>query len=412
MSLLAILLPVRGRSPAPGEAPAATPIAAAVEPTAPWRFVFSRTGQTVDHQGRASAAGLPKADRIVLVAPDEDVSWLAVHLPKAAAKRLKDVLRGALEDQLLEEPAAAHLAVSNRGLPGDGPTWVAALHKPWLERHLKELLDQGVQADALVSLSEPGLQLRGHARVGLDGQALAVVCGPQGVAHGPLAWPGWRTRLQGTPSWTAEPGAAQALAEQGVASPRLLDPAQRALEAACSGTNLLQFDLTPQMKGSRAVMAAWSSFKDRRFRTLHIGLAALLAVQAVGLNVSAWQAQRHLQALQGRSEQVLREAFPSIKVVVDPVAQAERELLTLRRASGEPGPTDLETWLDLAAAAWAGQPTPLDSVRLDAQGLTLVATSWPPDRVQGLQDHARQHGWQVRVDSGVLRVSKSGVASP
>ncbi|NDF63070.1 MAG: hypothetical protein EB136_09205, partial [Synechococcaceae bacterium WBB_3_034] len=79
---------------------------------------------------------------------------------------------------------------------------------------------------------------------------------------------------------------------------------------------------------------------------------------------------------------------------------------------GEPGPTDLETWLDLAAAAWAGQPTPLDSVRLDAQGLTLVATSWPPDRVQGLQDHARRHGWQVRVDSGVLRVSKSGVASP
>lgn len=411
MSLLAILLPGRGRTPPIGESSATSRVDPSSDSAPEWRFVFSRDGQTVAQEGSVATSQLPKAERVVLVAQDEDVSWLSVKLPKAAASRLKEVLGGALEDQLLEDPAQTHLAISRMGLREDEPTWVAALHRPWLEHVLSQLSEQGLQADALVSLSEPEPTLRAHARLSVEGMPLAVVSGPHGVASWPLGWAGWRSRLSETPSWTAEPAAAQALSEVGESSGRLVSASERALGAAASGTNLLQFGLTPQMKGSRAVLAAWSAFKERRYRAIHVGLIALILIQAIGLNLSAWSARQDVRQVQSRSEQLLREAFPSIKVVVDPVVQAERELQTLRSASGEPGPTDLETWIDLTATVWAGQPAPLKTLRLDAQGLSLEAAQWPEELVAVMQDYARQQGWQAQLNGGVLRLSKSAMTS-
>ncbi|MFN5724214.1 MAG: type II secretion system protein GspL, partial [Betaproteobacteria bacterium] len=77
-----------------------------------WRFVYSRDGLGIDREGMAAPAQLPRADRTVLVLQDEDVSWLQALLPKSAAKRLQPALVGALEDQLLEDAAVTHLAMS------------------------------------------------------------------------------------------------------------------------------------------------------------------------------------------------------------------------------------------------------------------------------------------------------------
>jgi general secretion pathway protein L len=345
-----------------------------------------------------------------------------------APKRLQDALRGALEDQLLEDNSSTHLAVSQQGVQADGPTWVAALHRPWIEQTLAHLHEQGLQADALVSLSEPGPQWQAHACIDAQGQAVAVVSGPQGVAMCPLGWSGWRARQphprgartrdeshdglgHATPAlrWTAEPNAAQALAEQGQADARLWEFSQRAMHAATTGTNLLQFDLRPQRQGTRALWAAWTAFKGPRYRAVHIGLLALVLVQALGLNLSAWQAQSEVQALQQRHAQLLRDAFPSIQVVVDPVLQAERELQTMRQAAGEPGPQDLETGLNLVARAWAAQALPLQAIRWDAQGLSLVAAQWPTDTVQRLRELAAGLGWQTQMEAGALRLIPPGV---
>ena len=431
MSLLAIVL--SGPGPASKQGPTATSArwASSAEPGLEWSFIYSRQGQAVDREGRARAQDLPRADRIVLVAPDEAVSWLSAALPPVAPKRLQDALRGALEDQLLEDASVTHLAVSQLGVQTGGPTWVAALHRSWIEQALKRLHEQRLQADALVSQSEPGPQWQAHARLDAQGQAVAVVSGPLGVAVGPVGWSGWRARLphthegrtkgevrdghgQGHPgsalSWTAEPNAAQALAEQGHADARLWESSQRALDAAATGTNLLQFELRPQRQGARALRAAWAAFKGPRYRAVRIGMVALVLVQALGLNVSAWQAQSEVQALQQRHAQTLRDAFPSIVVVVDPVLQAERELQAMRRAAGEPGPQDLETGLNLVARAWAAQALPLQTVRWDAQGLSLVAAQWPTDTVQRLRELATPLGWQTQVEAGALRLIPPGAA--
>lgn len=415
MSLIALLLPGRTRPTPGGEALGAPRLDARVETDTPsaaeWRFVFSRDGRSVDQEGMAPLAQLPKAERVVLVAQDEDLAWLPVRLPKTATARLKEVLAGALEDQLLEDPALTHLALSQQGLREGESSWVAALHKPWLERCLAQLNTAGLQADALVGAAEPQPSVAAHARLNGEGQVLAVVAGPHGVALWPLEWPGWRSRFSEVLPWTAEPAAAQALSDQGHAPDRLLAWGERALSAAAVGTNLLQFDLAPQMKGSRAVLAAWAAFKERRFRAVHVGLGALVVVQLIGLNASAWQARRDIRELEARAEAIVREGFPSIKVVVDPVVQAERELQAMRRASGQAGPTDLETWVDLASAVWAGQPEPLVKLQLQPQGVSMEAAHWPPELVTVLQDYAAQQGWQARLDGAVLRLTKPAAAA-
>lgn len=403
MTLLALMLPGRARLMASGEPPGSPRPDSGAE----WSYVLSRDGLSVDEEGSAPVASLPKAERIVLVAQDEDVAWLPTRLPKAAAARLKEALAGALEEQLLEDPAQAHLAVSRQGLREDDVTWVAALHKPWIEQALAQLQEGGVVVDGLVSLSEPTADTVAHAKANPDGHSTAVVSGPHGVALWSLEWLGWKERLPQIEQWTSEPSVARTLADQDITAKRLVAPGPRALAAAAAHTNLLQFDLTPRMKGSRAVLAAWATFKEPRLRVLRWGLVALLLIQVVGLNISAWQARRDVLAVQARGEQLLREAFPSVKVVVDPAVQMERELTALRRASGQPGPTDLETWIDLLAGIWAGQPEPLIKLQWDTQGLKLDASQWPAEFIPVIEDHARQQGWQARLEGNTLRLSRS-----
>lgn len=406
MSVLAILLPLRPRSTTGGDGPPAPRSASGME----WAYAFSRDTRTVEQQGSAPAAQLPKAERAVLVVQEDDIAWLPVQLPKVTASRLREALGGALEDQLLEEPHLTHLALNKAGLREGQTNWVAALHKPWLEQQIRLLREEGIEIDALVSLSEPDDASSGHAGIGSDGQPRAIVVGPHGVALWALGWPGWKTRLEGTMTWTAEPAAASALSEAGMPAARLLNQGDRMLAAAVSGSNLLQFDLAPRMKGSRALLAVWSAFRTPRYRAIHVGLALMLLIQVIGLNASAWRSQRETQTLQARAEEVLRQTFPSVKVVVDPRVQMEREVQSLRQAAGLAGPTDLETWIDLVATLWAGQPEPLLKFQLSPQGLSLEATQWPPDVVAALQEHARQQGWQARVEGNQLKLAPAGAA--
>lgn len=401
MTLLALLLPHRPRGGVVVDSPQSR---SASGTTAEWVYAFSRDGLMVDASGTSALQSLPEADRVVLVAHEDDVTWLSATLPRTPAGRLKEALQGALEDHLLEEPHLAHLAVA-RGKPEEGqPTWVAAVHRAWIQQHLEELSQAGLHVQALVGLSEPGPNWRGHVQLDAQGRALAVVCGPEGVSACPLEWPGLRARLPQAITWTVQPAAALALRESlGVQAP-LIEPSERMLRAAAQGSNLLQFELAPRMKGSQALWAAWMSFRERRWRAVHVGLAALVIVQVLGLNLAAYRARAELAALDGRSESILRETFPSVKVVVDASVQMEREIQTLRRAAGQAGPTDLDTWIDLVATFWAGQPSPLKSVRLDAAGLTLEADVWPPAALVAVQSHAARHGWQAQQQGSVLQI--------
>src|SRR5262245_61480599 len=121
MSILVVLLPARTRL--------AVPSAGDVERMpAEYNYVLSPDGVAVGSQGRAAPPLLPRADSMVAVVADSDVSWHRVTLPKVPPARLRAALVGLLEDAVLEEPDLLHFALAPGHAPGE-PAWVASVNK-------------------------------------------------------------------------------------------------------------------------------------------------------------------------------------------------------------------------------------------------------------------------------------------
>ncbi|MFO1330215.1 MAG: type II secretion system protein GspL [Rubrivivax sp.] len=121
MSLLAIQLPARPRPPS---APAG-----ADTPPAEFDYVLSPDRRTVGATGRATPARLPKADIVVAVMADTDVSWHRVTVPKAPRARLRAALGALLEETLLDDDETTHLALAPKAAAGQN-VWVAAVRRP------------------------------------------------------------------------------------------------------------------------------------------------------------------------------------------------------------------------------------------------------------------------------------------
>jgi general secretion pathway protein L len=115
MSILVIQLPPHARlqSRAPGGVdPASAPPGLSTE----YGYVLSNDGLAPVAQGRCAARLLPKANTVVAVLADVDVSWHRITLPKAPQQRLQEALAGVLEEALLDEDV--HLALAPNAAAG------------------------------------------------------------------------------------------------------------------------------------------------------------------------------------------------------------------------------------------------------------------------------------------------------
>ena len=88
-------------------------------------YVLSPEGSTVTSHASVPLALLPERDKrqgeVVAVVPAQALSWHQVQLPQGSlprsmlgergAPRLRAILDGLLEDQLLDDPAQLHLAL-------------------------------------------------------------------------------------------------------------------------------------------------------------------------------------------------------------------------------------------------------------------------------------------------------------
>ncbi|HEV7576775.1 MAG TPA: type II secretion system protein GspL [Caldimonas sp.] len=420
MSTLVIQLPERRRL----RAGAAEDPGLAASRRREYAYVTSDDGIEVDAQGHAAAALLPSGSIVIAVVQEADVSWHRITLPKAPASRLRMALVGVLEEALLEDAEAVHLAVAPLAVAGQ-PTWVAAVDKAWLEDELAALQKGGVFVDRVVPMAWPDDPPAGHfhapaSGVGTVESAVITWASMNGVATVRLDG-GLARALVPQPAppatrWTAAPMAAAA-AERWLGAPvNVMPTEQRLLQAGRSLWNLRQFDLARRTRGARAIGDWARQAMSPAWRPVRIGLALLVLAQIIGLNVWAWHQRGAVESRRAAIQALVKKTFPRVAdgdVQRDPAAVMLRETQVLRTQAGKAGDSDLEPMLQAAAAAWPGERPPVETVRFEGGRLTLAAQGWSDAQIEQFRSVLRPAGVRVDANEGrlVLTRSRSGGAA-
>jgi general secretion pathway protein L len=418
MSTLVIQIPPRPRLRASAQGPAGVD-GAGIE----YVYAMSPDGLSMATQGRCAASLLPKANVVVAVLADTDVSWHRITLPKAPAARLRAALTGVLEEALLDDAEGVHLAVAPEAVAGQ-PTWIAAVDRLWLTGELAALEKAQVFVDRVVPVAWPDDPPTGHFAEGsADPQ------GARGAEAITLSWAHHDgvalVSLQGTLArallpqplpdgarWSATPAAATA-AERWLGNPvTVMSPAQRALQASRSLWNLRQFSLARKNRGTRAMRDSWRKFLTPAWRPLRYGLITLVVVQLLGLNLWAAHQSSAISARRQAMVTVVQTAYPQVRAVLDAPAQMQRETDTLRAAAGRPGETDFEPMLQVAAAAWPPDRPPVETLKYEPGKLTLAAAGWSPPQIDQFRNQLTPAGWQVESVDGRLTISRAPATTP
>ena len=418
MSLLVIQLASRQRLRARGDGANAPQSARLTEEYA---YALSPDGLVLEAQGQCAASLLPKADAVVAVLCDTDVSWHHITLPKAPASKLRAALVGVLEEAVLEDADLTHFAIAADAAPGQ-PAWVAAIDRPWLRAELAALEQANVFVDRVVPSAWPDdppcghfAETNSHDNGGEEGIMLTW-SHPDGVAclrlHGglpravvPLPAP------HGT-RWSATPGAAAAAEQWLGTTVNVMQPAQRLLQAARTLWNLRQFDLARRNRGTRALRDAMRQFMSPAWRPARYGLIGLVAANIIGLNLWALHQRAAVEARRDAVLQVVKSAFPKLsenEIKRAPLLVMQREADTLRLAAGKPGDTDFEPMLQAAAMAWPADQAPVDNLRYENGKLWLAAAGWGEPQLEQFRSRLRPAGWQAEKGSdGRVAVSRIG----
>ena len=385
-------------------------------------WASSSDGQQVINHGTSALSALPADAEIVLVLPPQSVSWHRITLPKVPAARLRAVLDGLLEERLLSDTAEMHFALAP-GAKAGASVWVAACHKGWVKSWIQALDESahpvtrivpGLSPLAASDAETPDLTVHWAHHHGdqawmASTSAAGVSCAPlmpqAGAALAAMAPAGDGTQVQ----WLAEPATA-ALAEQCFDQRfTLLTLPNWLLRCAQSDWNLAQFDLSQSNSARRGqrMRQFWRELRSApAWRPARWGLAALVAVQLIGVNVAAWQERRSLQTKQQALNQVLQTTFPNVTLVLDAPVQMQRELSSMRQASGQLATVDLEAMLSAIAKPSADEPAVLRSIQYQRQanggegqfsGDASAASAWPE-----LQAALRRAGWATTVQDNSI----------
>ena len=160
MSFLIVQLPTRRRLGS------GTPTATAGTSTE-LAYVLSQDGRHASTQGHCAPSLLPKATSVVAVVADTDIAYHRITCPKAPAARLRAALGGVLEDTLLDEPEALHLALEP-GAQAGSACWVAAIDRAWLTAQIEALEAHGLQVDRIAPQLSP-MAATGAPSVAVEG---------------------------------------------------------------------------------------------------------------------------------------------------------------------------------------------------------------------------------------------------
>jgi general secretion pathway protein L len=348
---------------------------------------------------------------LVLVVPAACLSWHQVQLPAGAAKsgRLQSVLEALLEEQVLDELGAVHVALPSPR-PAQGACRVAVCDKAWLQAWVRALEQTGLEVGAIVPAHAPASEgsTEGYVAVtGTENQPELLQVSARGVLRLPLqaATVAYVSPPANWPAF-AEPAVA-ALAEQLLGRPvQLQTRVQRAVLASQGSWDLAQWGLVASRGGrrlKRLSAALRTVLQAPRWRPLRWSMAALLVVNIAGLNLYAYQQQAAVRAERQAMVAVLQSSFPAVTVVLDAPLQMQRELARLQQASGQLANTDLEAMLSAVGETAQNTEAPR-SLDYTAGELQLVGLQPAPAAQAGWQQALKARGYRVQSNGSTMTV--------
>lgn len=369
-------------------------------------------GSLADH-GSAPPALLPAGSEVVAMVPAHMLSWHRITLPKVGAARLRSALDGLLEERLLDEPQTLHFALEP-GAAAGASVWVAACDASWLRAALQAFETAGRPVSRVVPETAPlpdGSPPALHA-IGNPDSAWLIRTASDGVQVLPLAAATRASLALGdAPLVLAEPSVA-ALAEQALgAKVQVRHSAQSLVDAARTAWDLAQFDLasTGRTRLVRRASLAWAQWAgSAAWRPARWGLAALVAINLLGLNAWAWKERSSLDAKQAEARSLLTRTFPKVPIVVDAPVQMEREVAALRQATGALSARDLEPMLASVADNAPSAPAPS---AIEFSGAELILRGFKPNAAEarslttalaaaGYASRTEGDTWVVKTASG------------
>lgn len=383
-----------------------------------WAYALTNDGHALADHGRAPASLLPMprgaGAEVVAIVPVQAISWHRVELPKGVAPgspRLRAALEGLLEEQLLDDTEAVHLALEPGARAGE-PAWVAVCERDWLREALQAL----EAADRPVSRIVPEFAPEGTlslTAMGEPEQATLVASSAEGVLALPLTPMalGLLPAVADDAPRLAEPAVA-AVAEQLIAQPWTLQQApQRWVQSARSRWDLAQFDFSSssRARAMKKIATGWSELlRSPAWRPARWALVLLLAVNVIGLNAWAWKERASLDAKREAVRRTLTDTFPQVRLVVDAPVQMEREVAALRQQTGTPSARDLDALLGALAAVL---PPGRAVSGLDYSGGQLRATGLmlSPDEVRTVSTQLRGLGYSASLEGGTLVITAEDV---
>ena len=308
--------------------------------------------------GEGPLSSVPRAERVVALAPIGHLLFIETTLPPVAPAKRDALLRYAIEDKLTIDPSTVHAVLLGKSAMQQHV--VAAIDRTWLVGVLQWLKQGGLPADSLIS-SAAGIPVaenewavvldhqRGFAKRA-DGFVYNLDIGagrepPFGLT---LALKEARAR-QSAPAALV----LQAMASRAHPAPADADAAlarqwenalgvpvrpgtttgndpQRLL-AAGKSANLLTGEFAP-----REALAKWLEL----LRPALVVVALMLAVHVVFTLIDNRRLNGERQALEQEMTQLFKAAFPAAQAIIDPPLQMRRNLRQLQRERGLAADTD------------------------------------------------------------------------
>jgi general secretion pathway protein L len=307
---------------------------------------------------RVSLDGLHGVTQLRLIFDPRDVVLLTPVVPALSGARLQQALPNVVEEALLQDATACAIVPGAR--LGDGRRLVAVIDRDWLEFTVGTFERRGmaVRSAWCAPLALPWTA--GACSIACVRDAVAVRAGE----HAGLGWTAgedadFRTEaivaaVETAIAGSTRPGSLEAWVDDPSWQPQLERAAQRlglplrlaplAVPASGGGLDLL----AGRAAAGRRMLAA---FDPRAWRIPALLALACAVTALLGLNLHWAQLAREKDVLRRALESTFRATFPQAQVVVDPVLQMNRQVASLRAASGQQGPEDLVPLLARFATA-------------------------------------------------------------